>query len=369
MGGVGAALKTEAAIAGAEKPLTAVTGTDKPRSAVDGAEPPPFTLAETGKPTSAVAGTGKPQASPAEPEKPKSAAPAAEKPQSAVAGTDLDPGLWSGKRKTRRVRHALNVSCKGTGREVYPGRTLDISRGGMLLGLTCAAFRSVVNASSIVELTGCVASLFPHGIDVDFLGGSLRVKALVVRVVLDLKAAYPLLVGCRFEPLLTEVECAALGIPISQDETRPDGPKLAEESNDIVAPAANGTAPRAAAPAPVVPAPAVAPAPAKPEPPPTCGGRVIVAHLFAASAQGGGARFSGHLSSAEGKDAVVLLTAPAGEADAVGWAAGLGMDVRATLLEGGAMMGELRGKVRRLDPASTNQVRLTLLLAKAFSPA
>ena len=321
-------MKTEGAIAGPEKPPSAVDGTEKPKSAA-----------------------------------------AAEKPQSDVAGTELDPGLWSGKRKTRRVRRALNVSCKGTGREIYPGRTLDISRGGMLLGLTCAAFRSVVNASSIVELTGCVASLFPHGIDVEFLGGSLRVKAQVVRVVLDLKAAYPLLVGCRFEPPLTEPDCAALGIPISQDETRPDGPKLAEESNDIVVPAASGAPLPVAGAAAALPVPVAVPVAAPPEPPPSCGGRVIVAHLFAASAQGGGARFSGHLSSTEGKDAVVLLTAPAGEADAVGWAAGLGMDVRATLLEGGAMVGELRGKVRRLDPASTNQVRVTLLLAKALSLA
>ena len=314
----------------------------------------------------------------------------------AIAGTDLDPGLWSGKRRTRRVRRVLTVTCKGVKPDAYSGRTLDVSRGGMLLGLPCAFFRCVTDASSLVELTACVSSEFPNGIEATFLGGSVRARAEVVRVVLDGKSsAYPLLVGCRFEPVLTELECAALGIPISVDETNPDGPKLAEESNDhvpapelravaakaleaveppprpVVGPAARpapqrkrvevGAAPPKAHPA-APPLPLVETRLGSPTRPPSTS---LNAHLFSV-APAGGPRFSGPVASLDRLDATVLLTAPAGESDPVGWAAGLGMEVRAILLEDGAMRGEVRARVRRLDPTGQGQVRVTLLLAEAL---
>lgn len=306
------------------------------------------------------------------------------KSEGAIAGTDLDPGLWSGKRRSRRVPLALGVACRGVGREVYPGRTVDVSRGGMLLGLTFAAFRSVVNASSIVELTSCVMSLFPRGIDVEFLGRDLRAKAHVVRVVLDLKAAYPLLVGCRFEPILGESECAALGVPISIDETAADGPRIADASNDLVplgAAPAGGPAPATSAQTPPQIPTTTATPESTPAPLPTpaggaaglsagvaASGRAIAVHLFPAWSQLG-ARCSGRLVTVAGQDAVVLLTAPAGEADGVGWACGLGARVRATLLDAGAVVGDVRARVVRIDAAGPGEARVTLALARPLVAA
>jgi hypothetical protein len=359
----------------------------------------------------------------------------------AIAGTALDPGVWSGKRRTRRVRLVIPVACRGVGSEIYPGRTVDMSRGGMLVGLAFAAIRTVSDPTSLIELTNCVSSLFPHGIDVEFFGRQFRVKAHVVRLVLDLRAPYPLLLGCHFDPMLSESECIALGVPISQDETRPDGPKLADATNDLGAPgarrdvptpvvtvspapaAASEAPPTAATPssapatpaeipaAPVAPTfrlevrpspfapspapespPAVPPAPVTPpirlELPPTpvaptpapvtspeapsapaapsfMAGRTIAAHLFPAWSQIG-TRYSGRLASIHVKDAVVILTAPAGETDAVGWAAGLGSKARVTLLKSGALIGDLRARVTRIDAAGPNEAKLTLALASPF---
>src|SRR5436190_13970441 len=146
-----------------------------------------------------------------------------------VAGTDLDPGLFSGKRRTRRVKRDLPVECTGVGGHVYGGRTTDISRGGMLLGLGCAAFRPATDPSSLMALTLCVSSQFPKGIEVTFGDGAVQAHAEVVRVVMDANAAYPLLVGCRFDPMLDEGQCRLLGVVWDADETAPNSPKYADD--------------------------------------------------------------------------------------------------------------------------------------------
>ena len=134
-----------------------------------------------------------------------------------VAGTPLDPGLFSGKRSAPRKRRTLVVEAKGPSGQAYAGKTVDVSRGGMLLELTDVAFRSVSAHADLVSFASRIATTFPTGMDVSFGEGAVRAKAHVVRVLAG-GAASTLLLGCRFEPPLEIVDCRLLGVEAGGNE-------------------------------------------------------------------------------------------------------------------------------------------------------
>jgi len=134
-----------------------------------------------------------------------------------VAGTPLDPGLFSGKRSAPRKRRTLVVDAKGPSGQVFAGKTVDVSRGGMLLELTDPAFRSVSAHSDLVGFASRIATTFPTGMDVSFGEGAVRARAHVVRVLAG-GAASTLLLGCRFEPPLEILDCRLLGVEAGGNE-------------------------------------------------------------------------------------------------------------------------------------------------------
>jgi hypothetical protein len=344
-----------------------------------------------------------------------------------VAGTALDPGLFSGKRRAPRTRRTLLVECAGPGGVIATGRTVDVSKGGMLLEMTEGEFQAPTDPSLLVAFASRLATSFPDGMAASFGEGAVRARATIVRLVTSPTGTTPILLGCRFDPPLEPVDCALLGLDTDGDETTE---KAAQREADALASGASpahplhtrhddlltfiqatrdtwvddrsepgswsgaavGTTVATARKSATKLAPATEPkSPAVGEsltdedmrglnrrtsPPAPAVGSVsspdfveageIVAHLFPAVFPFLGPRYRGRVVELRTRALIVDLPVPAGEADPVGWAAGIGLDARIVCLRDGRVLWETRARVQRFEPgAGPGAVRAVLLADRA----
>ena len=135
-----------------------------------------------------------------------------------VAGTPLDPGLLSGKRSAPRKRRTLAVEVRGPGGRTYAARTVDISRGGMLLEFTDTSLRSSAEQGDLLAFASRIATTFPTGMSASFGEGAVRARAQMVRVVTTSGPTSTLLLGCRFDAPLELVDCRLLGVETDGNE-------------------------------------------------------------------------------------------------------------------------------------------------------
>ena len=134
-------------------------------------------------------------------------------------GTPDDQRLLSGKRRAARKRRSVAVKCIGPAGKCFAGRTVDISRGGMLLDITDPEFQPLEESSDLIPFAARVATQFPDGMDVNFGDGAVQVHADVVRLVSKPGKTVGTLLGCKFHPPLTEFDCRLLGVDAGLDET------------------------------------------------------------------------------------------------------------------------------------------------------
>ena len=314
-----------------------------------------------------------------------------------VAGTSIDPGLFSGKRRAPRTLRALDVRCGGASGLVVTGRTVDVSRGGMLLELRDPKFAVPTDASHLVAFATRLGTSFPVGLDVRFDGGSVRARATIVRLVANPTGATAILLGCRFDPPLTDVDCALVGLDNEGDETskpaaaappaadgstspsaRPGTKKASRRSgrDDLLAfieqgcDTWSGATPSVDAVDDCVPLEQLLHEHdrevvhfSEPSDDDT------VAYVFPVGAPHLGSHARGRVVELHTRAVTVDLPAPAGESDAVEWAAHFGGEVRLVCLRDGQVLWEARAKVRRLRHAGPGEVRFVLIADSAPPPA
>src|SRR5688500_1390748 len=119
---------------------------------------------------------------------------------------------FSGKRKAVRRQRSLTIECRGT-LGLFEARTVDLSRGGMLIEVTDPAVVSPSANGGVLPFAERLLARFPEDMEVVFGHGALSVRATVVRLETRAVGRAPgLLLGCRFLKPLTEADCAALGL-------------------------------------------------------------------------------------------------------------------------------------------------------------
>ncbi len=299
-----------------------------------------------------------------------------------VAGTPLDPGLFSGKRRSPRRRRTLIVDIGEPGGTHYEARTVDVSRGGMLLEFVDDKLKAPSDPAELVGFATRLMMMFPTGMETTFGSGAVKTHAAVVRLVSSASTASPILLGCRFDTPLTDVDCRLLGLDLDGDETEdePAANAAPEEGFDDLMgflkdasrswdldldepDDAPGTATtlsdddlahvgrRAAA---------TRPALGTPMSPPWAEPGEVVTHLFPTGAPVFGPRYRGRLVHAESGLALVDLPLPPDEQDPFGWAAGLGATVRLVALCDGRVLWEAMATVTRFDVAPDEHVRTSL---------
>lgn len=298
-----------------------------------------------------------------------------------VAGTPLDPGLFSGKRRSPRRRRTLIVDIGEPGGTHYEARTVDVSRGGMLLEFVDDKLKAPSDPAELVGFATRLMMMFPTGMETTFGSGAVKTHAVVVRLVSSASTASPILLGCRFDTPLTDVDCRLLGLDLDGDETEPEpaaGAPREEGFDDLMgflkdasrswdfdlddddAPPATTTLSdddlahvgrRAAASRPSL---------GTPMSPPWAEPGEVVTHLFPTGAAVFGPRYRGRLVHAESGLALVDLPLPPDEQDPFGWAAGLGATVRLVALCDGRVLWEAMATVTRFDVAPDEHVRTSL---------
>jgi hypothetical protein len=150
----------------------------------------------------------------------------------------VDHLLLSGKRRAPRQRHTVPVKCIGPSGKWYTGRTVDVSRGGMLLEITDEDFLPIGASADLLPFAARVAMQFPRGLDANFGDGAVQVHANVVRLVAKAGGPGPVLLGCKFDPALTDFDCGLLGIEPGTDETSEPKPGRDTSSGPLPVPAA-----------------------------------------------------------------------------------------------------------------------------------
>lgn len=155
----------------------------------------------------------------------------------------IDHILLSGKRRAPRQRHTVAVKCIGPSGKWYAGRTIDVSRGGMLLEITDEEFLPIGASSDLLPFAARVAMQFPRGLDANFGDGAVQVHANVVRLVAKAGGPGPVLLGCKFDVALADFDCGLLGIDPGVDETSPVGKDTASGPLRGVVPAKREPAP------------------------------------------------------------------------------------------------------------------------------
>jgi hypothetical protein len=325
--------------------------------------------------------------------------------------------VFSGKRKSpRRGRH-IAVRCIGPAGRWYAGRTVDISQGGMLVEITDPDFVPLGESRDLIPFAARVALQFPQGMDASFGDGAVQVHANVVRLVSKVGGRPLLLLGCQFDPALSEFDCRLLGLDLGADETtavvekpaprpaesvvkaKPAPERAAASKDEDGAPKASllrgmdelcvligdeearwrategpatkaaviefgaspSRAPREEAGTPSEPEESSAPAVAQPSVDAWAVDADVVVHLFPANAPLHGPRFSGRLSALRGRTVVVDLPAPKGEDDPAAWIAGLGASARIVCLRDGRVLWDSRARVAYLaDGDERGWARATL---------
>ena len=119
---------------------------------------------------------------------------------------------FGGKRDSKRSFKLIEVEVGGQFRS-FQGLAVDVSRSGLLLRIMDPQFARFDASSSFVRYTELVESHFGVGLWIRFRGTMVRVDANVIRVAtFGLGDRELILVGCRFDRLLTVDECAQIGI-------------------------------------------------------------------------------------------------------------------------------------------------------------
>ena len=149
----------------------------------------------------------------------------------------IDHLLLSGKRRAPRQRHTVPVKCIGPSGKWYSGRTVDVSRGGMLLEITDEDFLPIGASADLLPFAARVAMQFPRGLDANFGDGAVQVHANIVRLVAKAGGPGPVLLGCQFDPQLTDFDCGLLGIETGDDETSEPKPGRDTSSGPLPLPA------------------------------------------------------------------------------------------------------------------------------------
>ena len=131
-----------------------------------------------------------------------------------------DKRLLSGKRQSPRRRQAVAVRCVGVAGCAFKGRTVDISRGGALVEITDPAFLPVEERGELIAFAARVGTMFPEGIGIYFADGSVQARGVVVRLEARQGRAPHVLMGCKFDAPLADLDCGLLGLDNSGDETK-----------------------------------------------------------------------------------------------------------------------------------------------------
>jgi hypothetical protein len=119
---------------------------------------------------------------------------------------------FGGHRANSRRLCVMPVELTGTTGS-FAGRTIDLSRRGALVEVRDAKFPS--GESSILEFAKRVAAEFPREFPVRFAGLPFVAPLRVARVTRHPSTA-SLLVGCTFVRPLTDRQCRALGVPLTE---------------------------------------------------------------------------------------------------------------------------------------------------------
>lgn len=125
----------------------------------------------------------------------------------------------AGKRRAQRKRRTLAIECRGPGGLRVDARTIDVSRGGTLIEIADPTIFSTERPSPFADRAQEIRALFPDGIDVSFGEGAVLAFARIVRCLSVPDRGDLVLLGCKFEPALSPVDCRLLGIEFDADET------------------------------------------------------------------------------------------------------------------------------------------------------
>src|SRR5262245_30891064 len=162
----------------------------------------------------------------------------------AVSPRDRDR-VHPGRRGAPRRRKALPVRLLGPGGARLAARTVDVSRSGMLAEIDDPAFFASGDRADLLPFAARVTAAFPQGMDVFFADGAVQAHAEVVRLLTRAGDATPLL-GCRFRPELSDIDCRLLGVgPGRGDVLEVPDAAPAARSEAAPAPAPAAAAPRA----------------------------------------------------------------------------------------------------------------------------
>jgi hypothetical protein len=154
-------------------------------------------------------------------------------PDAPAKRTTDEHDVFSGKRKSpRRGRH-ITVRCIGPAGRWYAGRTVDISQGGMLVEITDPDFIPLGESRDLIPFAARVALQFPQGMDAAFGDGAVQVHANVVRLVSKVGGRPLILLGCQFDPALSEFDCRLLGLDVGTDETSDVPPPAPPQPTDV----------------------------------------------------------------------------------------------------------------------------------------
>ena len=121
---------------------------------------------------------------------------------------------FSGKRDSKRAFKLIEVEVTGAW-ESFQGLAVDVSRSGLLLRIMDSRFHKIgVQELTLVRYTDLIQRHFADGVQIRFRGTLVRVDAEIVRIanVSDSRTKELIMVGCRFDRLLTADECAQIGI-------------------------------------------------------------------------------------------------------------------------------------------------------------
>ncbi len=138
--------------------------------------------------------------------------------ESKRADPSLEQTSFAGKRRALRKRRTLSIECRGPGGLRVEARTVDVSRGGMLIEITDSDAFSTDRSAPFAGRAQEIEALFPAGIDVSFGEGAVLAFAHIIRHVVDVDRPELALLGCRFAPELSPVDCRLLGIEFESSE-------------------------------------------------------------------------------------------------------------------------------------------------------
>jgi hypothetical protein len=118
---------------------------------------------------------------------------------------------FAGHRRGSRHRRVVPVTCAGSSGR-YEGRTLELSRTGVVVEMRDARFFETRADASLIAFSTRVADEFSVGMRIGFSVPHLSLAARVVRTMRH-PTTSSLLIGCEFVAALTDAQCRMLGLP------------------------------------------------------------------------------------------------------------------------------------------------------------